>query len=159
MRRWQAVYLRSVPEIPLRWIIPSKNERRLQSALNELQAHSRGKEASAPRACLGLFSAAESLGFGFVHGVLPCLYMEKLDRAVLGRMGLSPEGTEQKPDVYVRVPAFRESVFRAVVERDGVPAADILQVWLDVSSHPARGDAQAQEIRRRALAPIFEEKA
>jgi hypothetical protein len=57
-----------------------------------------------------------------------------------------------------RVPAFRESVFRAAVVRDGVPVADILQVWLDVSSHPARVDAQAEEIRRRVLAPIFEEK-
>jgi hypothetical protein len=27
-----------------------------------------------------------------------------------------------------------------------------------VSSHPARGEAQAEEIRRRVLAPIFEEK-
>jgi hypothetical protein len=33
-----------------------------------------------------------------------------------------------------------------------------LQVWLDVSSHPARGEAQAEEIRHRVLAPIFEEK-
>jgi len=39
-----------------------------------------------------------------------------------------------------------------------VPVADILQVWLDISSHPSRGKAQAEEIRRRALAPIFEEK-
>ena len=73
-------------------------------------------------------------------------------------MGLSPEGAEQSPDVYVRVPAFRESVFRAAVVRDGVPVADILQVWLDVRSHPARGEAQAKEIRHRVLAPIFEDK-
>jgi hypothetical protein len=158
MRRWQAAYLRPAPELPLRWIIPSKDERRLSSALNALQVHSREEDKSGPRACLGLFAAAESLGLGFVHGVPPCFYMEKLDRAVLGRMGLSPEGAEQRPDVYVRVPAYRESVFRAAAERGGVPVADILQVWLDVSSHPARGDVQAEEIRRRALASIFEEK-
>jgi len=27
-----------------------------------------------------------------------------------------------------------------------------------VSSHPARGEAQAEEIRHRVLAPIFKEK-
>jgi hypothetical protein len=42
--------------------------------------------------------------------------------------------------------------------REGVPVADILQVWLDVAAHPARGAAQAEEIRRRALAAIFKEK-
>jgi hypothetical protein len=94
-----------------------------------------------------------------VHGVPPHFYLESLDRDVLGRMGLSPEGAEQRPDVYARIPAFRESVFRAAVVRDGVPVADILQVWLDVSSHPARGEAQADEIRRCALARVFEEKA
>ena len=72
---------------------------------------------------------------------------------------LSPEVARQKPDVYVRIPAFRESVFRAAVIHDGVPVADILQVWLDVSSHPARGEAQADEIRHRVLAPILEEKS
>jgi hypothetical protein len=73
-------------------------------------------------------------------------------------MGLSPEGAEHRADVYVRVPAFRESVFRASVVRDGVPVADILQVWLDVGAHPARGEEQAEEIRHRVLAPIFAEK-
>jgi hypothetical protein len=59
----------------------------------------------------------------------------------------------------VRVPAFRESVFRVAVIRDSVPVADILQTWLDVGSHPAGSEAQAEEIRQRALAPIFEEES
>jgi hypothetical protein len=73
-------------------------------------------------------------------------------------MGLSLERAEHAPDVYVRVPAVRESVFRGAVQREGVPIADIVQVWLDVSSHPTRGLAQADEIRRHVLAPIFEKK-
>lgn len=73
-------------------------------------------------------------------------------------MGLSSERAEHAPDVYVRVPAARESVFRGTVRRNGVPVADIVQVWLDVSSHPARGAAQAGEILRRALVPILEKK-
>jgi hypothetical protein len=158
LHRWQAAHLRRSPELPLRWIIPVKSQRQLPAALHSYRIQPNVKNEPAPRACLGLFAAAESLGFGFVHGVPPYFYLESLDREVLSRMGLSPEGAEQRPDVYVRIPAFRESVFRAAVVRDGVPVADILQVWLDVSSHPTRGEAQAEEIRHRVLAPIFEEK-
>jgi hypothetical protein len=158
LRRWQAAHLRGAPERPLRWIIPAKSERQLPAALHAYSVQPNVKREPAPRACLGLFAAAESLGFSFVHGVPQYFYLESLDREVLSRMGLSPEGAEQRPDVYVRVPIFRESVFRAAVVRDGVPVADILQVWFDVSSHPARGEAQAEEIRHRVLAPIFEEK-
>ncbi|HTV07692.1 MAG TPA: hypothetical protein VMD97_01445 [Candidatus Aquilonibacter sp.] len=156
LRRWQAAHLRGVPELPLRWIIPGKNQHQLPAALQRYSVEPNAARA-APRACLGLFAAAESLGFGFVHGVPPYFYLESLDRHVLKRMGLSPEGAEHRADVYVRVPASRESVFRGAVVRDGVPVADILQVWLDVSAHPARGEAQAEEIRRRVLARIFQE--
>ncbi len=158
LRRWQAAHLRGVPELPLHWIIPVKKGHQLSAALRTYSVQPGQERKQAPRACLGLFGAAESLGFGFVHGVPQYFYLESLDRDVLQRMGLSLEGAEQKPDVYVRVPAFRESVFRAAVVRDGVPVADILQVWLDVGSHPTRGEEQAEEIRHRVLAPIFEEK-
>ncbi len=158
LRRWQAAHLRGVPELPLRWIIPVKNERQLPAALRAYRVQPNQKREHTPRICLGLFGAAESLGFGFVHGVPQHFYLEGLDRNVLQRMGLSPEGGEQRPDVYVRVPSFRESVFRAAIIRDGVPVTDILQVWLDVGSHPTRGEEQAEEIHHRVLAPIFEEK-
>ena len=158
MRRWQAAHLRALPELPLRWIISARSARQLSAALHSYIESPNVKQEPAPRLCLGLFAAAEQLGLGFVHGVLPSFYLENLDREVLARLGLSPEGAERSPDVSVRVPAFRESVFRAAVLRDGVPVADILQVWLDVSAHPARGAAQADEIRRRSLAAIFKEK-
>jgi hypothetical protein len=67
-----------------------------------------------------------------------------------------PEGAQHAPDVFVTVPNFRESVFRGSVVREGVPVADILQVCLDVGAHPARGEAQAEDIRRRALAFRFQ---
>jgi len=159
LHRWQAAHLRAVPELPLRWIVPVKSERQLPAALHSYLAHPGVKRQPVPRACLGLFAAAELLGFGFVHGVPPYFYLENLERDVVQRMGLSPERAEHAPDVYVRVPVFRESVFRGAVEREGVPAADILQVWLDVSSHPARGAAQAEQIRRRVLAPILENQS
>jgi hypothetical protein len=155
MHRWQASYLRPAPELSLRWIISVKSDRQLPAALHSYAVHPGTKQKRPPRACLGLFAAAESLGFGFVHGVPPYFYLENLDKAVLKRLGLSPEGAEYSPDVFVRVPASRESVFRGAVDREGVPVADIVQIWLDVSSHPARGSAQAEEIRRRILAPFL----
>lgn len=159
MRRWQAAYLRSVPEMPLRWIISAKTKQQLPAALRVYSVRDDGEQHPAPRACLGLFAAAEFLGFGFVHDVPPYFYLERLNRGVLSRMEFSSERAENAPDVYVRVPSARESVFRGAVQREGVPIADIVQVWLDVSSHPARGAAQAEEIRRRVLAPIFEKRS
>jgi hypothetical protein len=158
MRLWQGAHLRALPELPLRWIISAKSARQLPMALHSYIESPNVKHQPVPRLCLGLFAAAEQLGFGFVHGVPPSFYLENLDREALARLGLSPEGAERSPDVYVRVPAFRESVFRSAVLREGVPVADILQVWLDVSAHPARAAAQAEEIRRRALAAIFKER-
>jgi hypothetical protein len=96
------------------------------------------------------------LNVGFVHGVPPYVYIEELDSEVIARLGLKPAEGDQVPDVYVRVPWVPESIFRAAVERDRVPVCDILQVWLDVSSHPARGSAQADHIRSKSLSPLFE---
>jgi hypothetical protein len=58
------------------------------------------KERPAPRACLGLFAAAESLEYGRVQGTLANFYLENLDWAVLGSMGLSPDGAEHRPDMF-----------------------------------------------------------
>jgi hypothetical protein len=43
-----------------------------------------------------------------------------------------------------------------VVRHHGVPVADIVQVWLDVSNHPARGKEQAEQIWKRVLAPSIQ---
>ena len=109
-----------------------------------------------PRACLGLFEAAEILGIGFVRGVQPYIYVERLNAAVLEELGFSENAEGQGADIYVRIPGNRESVFRSVVEKNGVPVSDILQVWLDVGQHPARGKEQADMIWRKILSPTFE---
>jgi hypothetical protein len=155
MLRWLATYLRSVPALPLCWIDRGNCECNLAAALRTYIGQASITVWPAPRACLDLFTAAEALGYGPVQGILPDFYMEDLDREVLHSMGLSPDRAEYRPDVFVRVPVFQESVFRAAVTRDGVPVADIIQVWLEVSSHPARDEAQANEIRQQALAQIF----
>lgn len=155
MLRWQAAYLRPMPELALRWIDPVNSGRQLPAALRAYHGNSSLK--SAPRACLGLFAAAECFGYGSVQAIPPNFYLESLDREVLGMMGFSPDGAEYRPDLFVRVPVLQTSIFCAAVTRDGVPIADIIQVWLDVSSHPASDEAQVNEIRKGALAQIFKE--
>jgi hypothetical protein len=164
LRRWSA-WREPSQEFPVRWLV-KRDRSAVAAALRSYAAggasggNSRAerRRRSQPRACLGLFAAADALGFGFVHGVPPHIYMESFDPAVLQRFGLSAEGAAHSPDAFIRIPANPEAVFRAAVVKDGVPCADILQVWLDVSDHPSRGKAQADEISRRALGPLLRKK-
>jgi hypothetical protein len=155
MRRWQAAYLRPITEMPLVWNDLVRNEQQVPAALRALNGEPWLE--SAPLACLGLSAAAKCLGFEPAQRVPPGFYLESLDREVLGRMGLSPDRAEFKPDLFVRQPVLRKSVFRAAVTRDGVLVSDIIQIWLDITSPPARDVELADEIRQRALAEIFEE--
>lgn len=169
LRRWVVAGRHSEREFPVRWII-KRDRHQLNAALkayaSELsvvgasasKARAGRRMNRAPRICIGLFAAADALGFGFVHGVPPYIYLETDDVDVLRRLGLSAEDAEHSPDAYIRIPANSEAVFRAAVMRDRVPVSDILQVWLDVSTHPSRGQAQADEIRKRILGPLFGKK-
>jgi hypothetical protein len=47
-------------------------------------------------------------------------------------------------------------VLRGQVSVDGLPCCDIVQVWLDVSAHPARGAEQADLIERKFLQPVID---
>jgi len=163
MRRWQAAGLRPVRELPMSFVIRGDDDRfyrSLHSYASKSRRAAQGRSQSLarprPRACLGLFAAADTLGAGFVHGIAPHLYLERPDDEVIRQLGLQNSDNSKPVDIYVRIPGERESVFRPAVEREGLPVCDILQVWLDVSSHPARGSAQAEEIRRRLLSPLFE---
>ncbi|MGH9860023.1 MAG: hypothetical protein ACRD5F_08385, partial [Candidatus Acidiferrales bacterium] len=109
----------------------------------------------APRICLGLFAAAEQHGIGFVQGIQPHVYLERWDAEALQRLGLYAENADRSADVFVRVPKSQGALFRASVQRNGLPVADILQVWLDVANHPVRGKEQAEQIWKRILAPCF----
>jgi hypothetical protein len=161
-RRWQAANLRPPREVATRLVLRGDPKRQLREALRaravapvETSNRARRDSKTALRACLGVFAAADALGLGFVHGVASHVYIEKLAPAVLESMGLSMEDVTESPDVYVRVPALRESVFRGAVSRDGVPVSDVLQVWLDASAHPARGAEQSELIYRRIMRPLL----
>jgi hypothetical protein len=163
LNRWQAAGQRRVLEVPMRWVL-HRGEKALRSALRSYQSKEKmpGRDSDGqissprPRLCLGLFEAAEALGIGFVRGAQPYIYVERLNGDVLKDLGLSENAEEQGADIYVRIPGNRESVFRGLVEKNGLPISDILQVWLDVGQHPARGKEQAELIWRKILAPGFE---
>jgi len=163
MNRWRGASQRRVVEVPMQWVL-HKGEKALRSALRSyLSKESKPSRDSnehppspRPRICLALFEAAEALGIGFVRGAKPYIYVERLNGDVLKDLGLSENAEEQDADIYVRLPGNRESVFRGVVEKSGLPVSDIIQVWLDVGQHPARGKEQADIIWRKILAPTFE---
>lgn len=161
LSRWRAALLRSSQEWPMRWVIRGDAARQLENLLQSSRPEALVGDSKAngphrrPRICLGYFAAAEQLGFGFVHGIKPHVYVERLDVRVLQRLGLAQVQPGEAPDVNVRVPLAPQAVFRAAVWRHGLPVADILQVWLDVGNHPARGQAQAAEIEHRLLGPLL----
>ena len=164
-RRWQAANLRPARELGMHWVLRGDPARQIHDAL---RLHAREQSAPpakpgrnrtpATRACLALFAASDALGLGHVSGVAPHIYLETFAAEVLRELGLSLEASSSAPDVYVRVPAAPDSVFRGAVARNGVPVCDALQVWLDASAYPARGMEQA-ELIYRVLRPMLEKGA
>ena len=144
-RRWQASSDRRVKEVPMRFILRGDPEVELRRMMKK--AH----------AALALFSAAEALRVGFVHGVPPYVYVPRLDADALGALkNVVPIGPGEQPDLIVRQAPAVQSVFRGVVRPNDIPVSDVLQVWLDVSSHPSRGQEQADLIRKRVLARVLD---
>jgi hypothetical protein len=148
-RRWRAAAMRSAPEIPMRFTARVA----VQQQLNELL------RSDQLQICLGLFSAADALGMGHVSGVPPYLYIPKLpsyandrDNPAWAKVTLYPEGA---PDFIVRLALAPQATFKGAVRREGTLCADIIQVWLDVSNHPARGQEQADHIFNTVLFPLI----
>jgi hypothetical protein len=162
LERWLRASHYRAQETPARWILTGAKNRfhaALRSYASRTAPGRSGFQHAGrvpPRFCLGLFAAAEVLGFKFVHGVQPHLYIERIDREALRELGLSLEPAGREADVFVRVPKYPGAVFPAALERGGVPTSDILQVWLDVSNHPARGKDQADLLRKRVLSQILD---
>jgi hypothetical protein len=166
LERWRGASNKSVRQLSARWIIRG-GENQFRSALESYASRMLAKSSppngparqrrtnSLPRICVGLFEAAKLLGVGFVRGVAPHLYLERVDAEALRLLGLSFEDADRNPDVQVRIPENKESVFRPVVLHAGVPVSDIVQVWLDVANHPARGKEQAEQIWKKVFGPAL----
>jgi hypothetical protein len=147
LERWRAANLRKPRELGARWVLRQGGEKDLDLALN----------AIAHRACIGLFGAARLMGLGHAHGVPLHIYVDEfasIDLAAAGLMRV-PDDDDHR-DVVLRMPAFPQSVFRGAVARGNRQICDVLQVWLDVSDHPARGREQADVIFRKVLKPMIE---
>jgi hypothetical protein len=145
LSRWQSLSVRSVKEVPMRFVLPG-----------DLQAQLR-KMLSSGRGCLALFAAAEALQLGFVRGVPPYVYVRRIQPASLAAWRyLRACAPGEIPNVIVRQAPAPQSVFRGMVRPGGMAASDILQVWIDVAAHPSRGREQADLIRKRVLHRIIE---
>lgn len=143
--RWQALSVRSAKEVPMRFVLPGDVQGQLRKML------------ASGRACLALFAAADALQLGFVSGVPPYVYVQRVQPANLAAWkNLRPCAPGEPPNVIVRQAPAPQSVFRGVVRPDGMPASDVLQVWVDVAAHPSRGREQADLIRKRVLRRIIE---
>ncbi len=169
--RWASANRELSHDIPARWRLKTGDERFqwFFASVTEYETQRRSlndrTKKALPRCCAGLFAAADALGLGFVQGVPPHLYLERMDSDALEKLGLSSEPSTLQPHVYIRIPSNKEAIFDAEVLtaeepspaevifdakvwRAGLPVTDALQVWLDVWAYPARGREQADEIWR-----------
>ena len=143
-RRWRASAARRLREVPMRFLLRTDPRTGLARLLRDRDA------------CLALFAAADALGVGFVHGVPPYVYVRRIGPADVAEWtDLVPAEPGEAPDLILRQAPAPRSVFRGAVRMEGVSVCDIVQVWLDVSSHPSRGEEQAALIRRRILNPVI----
>lgn len=148
LERWRSAAIRPAPEMPMRFILRSP----VQPQLRELIANQPGE------ACLGLFAAAEELKFGHVSGVPTHVFLQKLPRPGDRKWrGLRLASPAEVPDLILRQAPFPQSTFRGAVRRDGWYVSDVIQTWLDVASHPARGGEQADLIYEKFLRRIVEQ--
>ena len=143
--RWQALSARSPREVPMRFVLPGDQPAQLRKMLGS------------GRACLALFAAADALKIGFVHGVPPYVYVQRIQPAhLVAWRNLRPCAPGELPDLIVRQAPAPQSVFRGLVRPEGMAVCDVLQVWADVAAHPSRGREQADLIRKRVLRRVIE---
>jgi len=144
--RWQALSAPSPREVPMRFVLPGDQPAQLRKVLGS------------GRACLALFAAADALGLGFVHGVPPYVYLQRIHPAnVAAWKSLRPCAPGEPPDLIARPAPAPQSVFRGLVRPEGVATCDVFQVWADVAAHPSRGREQADLIRKRVLHRVIGE--
>jgi hypothetical protein len=146
---WLAAVRRPPAEVRAAFPIP------VRDPLPVLEPRVKAVQSAGQKIAWGSFAAVARLGFRFVHGAPVHLYVDDLSEMTLGRLNLVRAEANQASSVILRKPRWPESVFRAAVERNGQPTTDILQSWLDVSQHPARGAEQANVLWTRVLAPAL----
>jgi hypothetical protein len=147
-QRWQTWAGRRTRDTGFRFVLPGDPRRLLPPVVRTAGG------------CMALFAAADALGIGFVNGVPPYVYVPRLlPGAVSEWRNVVPAERGEAPDFLVRAATVPNSVFRGAVARDSIAVCDVVQVWLDVSGHPSRGNEQADFIRREILEPVIGRRA
>jgi hypothetical protein len=143
-RRWQAAAVRSVKEMRMKYLLKGDPRAQLRKVL------------ASGRACLALFAAADALKLGFVEGVPAYVYVERLQQSSFSALkNLRQCESGERPDLILRQAPVPQSVFRGLVHSNGIAVCDVLQIWVDVASHPSRGREQADLIRKRVLEAVI----
>lgn len=148
--RWAAEYRKPPSELRCRFLLP-KSDGVAQTLAAVRRHHASHDGESDGRICVGLFGAASALGFPHVTGVVPHVFYDGPSSRVCESLGLTAAGPGERVDVILVRPRFPESLFRGAVSRDDLPVTDVLQTWLDVANHPARGREQADHLWRHAI--------
>jgi hypothetical protein len=143
-RRWQAAALRTSPELRMQYVLPASGARQMGEMVTRLQG------------CIGLFAAADLLRVGHVSGVTPYVFVRRLNRlSETSLRGLKPAGPGEPVHLILKQANTPQSLYRGAVKVDGMPASDVLQIWLDLSAHPSRGAEQADHLKHGVLKSIF----
>lgn len=143
-RRWGAAAMRSCPEMSCRFLLRAPVPQQIRGLLSKHPED----------ACLGLFAAADELHIGRVSGVPPYVYVRKLPQmGASDWSGLMAHPVE-RPDLILRQAPFPQSTFKGAIDQNGLMVTDVIQTWLDVMHHPARGAEQAALIYEKFLSPI-----
>ncbi len=143
LRRWQAATMKSPIQTPMRFLLKTPADLQLRRLLTADPKH----------VCWGLFSAAHALGFGHVGGLAPIVCVPTLALLEGPRWRSLTPASPESSDLLVREANAPKSTFRSAVMRDGAACTDVIQTWLDVFSHPTRGEEQAALIHERVLRP------
>lgn len=149
LERWVAwSSSQTTHEIPALFVVSGDPHAELRAVLQQQNV----------RVALALFAAADALQLGFVRGVPPHIYLPALTPAVMRNLeNVEVAKIDERPSLLIRKAPALHSVFRAAVRTPDGLVTDVLQTWLDVSTHPARGREQAAAIERQVLGPLFEE--
>lgn len=147
LRRWQSS-VASQPVIEQQWRVLLRGA--ADDAPRRWLQHQPG--------CIALFAAAKELGLGHVDGVPPYVYSYGVALPAENAVpGFSQSSPSESVDLIVRRPQAAQSVARAALMHADGPVCDVLQVWLDVSDHPSRGQEQAELIWSKILGPLCEQ--
>lgn len=80
-------------------------------------------------------------------------FVNDLHNPAWAMVTLYPEGA---PDSIVSQAKDPEATFKGAVRRGGTLCANIIQVWLDVSNHPSRGQELADHLYNTILLPLIQ---